>query len=101
MKQPLERLQNLHLFQFIFFRHENIRCPDEAEFRSYDVLMNLNSGDTLRTIQNLDKHIRDSPAIQLSLQIFTAINNNNYNRFFKLVRQATLLQGESLPQQVL
>ena len=71
---------------------EGQQCPNEAEFRAYDVLLNLNDGDTLRRIQTLDSDIRTSPEILFAIKVLTAVNNNNYVRFFKLVRQATLLQ---------
>lgn len=33
---------------FLLSRLENQNCPNEAEFRAYDILLNLNEGDTLR-----------------------------------------------------
>ncbi len=71
---------------------ESVTCPNEAEFRTYDVLMNLNDGDTLRNIQTLALEVRTSPSIKFAIDALTAVNNNNYVRFFKLVKQATLLQ---------
>ena len=72
---------------------EGQKCPNEAEFRGYDVLLKLNDGDTLRSIQTLDMEIRTSPEINFALEALTAINNNNYVRFFKVVERATLLQA--------
>ena len=41
-------LQTLkELYHDLAVKH-NIYCPNEAEFRAYKVLMNLNEGDTLR-----------------------------------------------------
>ena len=74
-------------------KHEDIKCANEPEFRAYEVLMNLNEGDTIRAILTLEKWVRDSPEIKLVLGIFMALNNNNYVKFFKLVRKASLLQG--------
>ena len=62
---------------------EGKKCPNESEFRGYDVLLKLNDGDTLRIIQTLDTEIRTSPEIKFALEALTAINNNNYVRFFK------------------
>ena len=73
---------------------EGRKCPNEAEFRAYDVLMNLNDGDTLRSIQTLDMDVRTSAEIKFALEALTAVNNNNYIRFFKVVRKASLLQGK-------
>ena len=36
----------LNYFFFSFFK--GITCPREAEFRAYDILLNLNEGDILR-----------------------------------------------------
>ena len=43
--------------------------------------MNLNDGDTLRAIQTLEKEVQESQQIRLALDIFTALNSNNYVRF--------------------
>ena len=68
-------------------------CPNEPEFRSYEVLLNMNDGDTLRRVQNLDPWVRQSSEISFSLKIMSSLYNNNYVKFFKLVGEATLLQG--------
>ena len=71
-----------------------MRCPNEPEFRAYGVLLKLNDGDTLRSVQTeLDEWVRQSPQMTFALKVFSAVNNNNYVKFFKLVRQASLLQG--------
>ena len=72
---------------------EGTRCPNEPEFRAYEVLLNMNDGDTLRRVQNLEPWIRESSEITFALKVLTSISTNNYVRFFKLVRSATLLQG--------
>ena len=71
---------------------EGQECPNEAEFRSYGVLLNLNQGDTLRSIQTLALEVRTSPEIKFAMKVLTAVNTNNYVKFFKLVRESTLLQ---------
>ena len=56
--------------------------------------MQLNDGDTLRSVQTeLEEWVRQSPEMAFALKVFSALNNNNYVKFFKLVRQASLLQG--------
>ena len=71
-----------------------LRCPNEPEFRAYGVLLQLNDGDTLRSVQTeLEEWVRQSPDMAFALKVFSALNNNNYVKFFKLVRQASLLQG--------
>ncbi|HIE75452.1 MAG TPA: hypothetical protein EYP93_04470, partial [Gammaproteobacteria bacterium] len=69
------------------------RCHNEAEFRAYDVLLNLNDGDTLRKVQTLEPHILFGDEIRFVVMILAALVDNNYVKFFKLTRQATLLQG--------
>lgn len=72
---------------------EGTRCPNEPEFRAYEVLLNMNDGDTLRSVQNLESWIRESSEITFALKVLTSLSNNNYVKFFKLVKKATLLQG--------
>ena len=72
---------------------ESVRCPNEPEFRSYEVLLNLNDGDTLRRVQNLEPWVRQSSEITFALKVLTSLSNNNYVKFFKLIRKSTLLQG--------
>ncbi|XP_072117275.1 germinal-center associated nuclear protein isoform X1 [Mobula birostris] len=68
-------------------------CENEAEFRGYHVLLNLNEGDILREIQQFRPVIRNSPEVKLAVQAFAALNSNNYVRFFKLVRAASYLNA--------
>ncbi len=66
----------------------------EPEFRAYEILMNLNDGDTLRKAQELDERVRNSPEVRFALDALGSVGSNNYVRFFRLVRtRATLLQG--------
>ncbi|XP_051874599.1 germinal-center associated nuclear protein isoform X3 [Pristis pectinata] len=68
-------------------------CENEAEFRSYHVLLNLNEGDILREVQQFRPVIRNSPEVKLAVQAFAALNSNNYVRFFKLVKAASYLSA--------
>ena len=70
-----------------------MRCPNEPEFRAYAVLLKLNDGDTLQSIETLPHWVRSSPDIRFALTVYSSLNTNNYVKFFKLVRQSTLLQG--------
>ena len=72
---------------------EEVICPREHEFRAYDVLMNLNQGDTLREVQTLGAHLRYHDRVRFALKCFAALNSNNYVSFFKLVRKATFLEA--------
>ncbi|KAK5890784.1 hypothetical protein CesoFtcFv8_014270 [Champsocephalus esox] len=69
----------------------NIYCPLEAEFRLYSVLVKLNDGDILREIQQFRDDVRNSPEVKFAVQVFTAVNSNNFVRFFKLVKGASYL----------
>ena len=72
---------------------EGTYCPQEHEFRAYDVLMNLNQGDTLREVQTLGEELRYNDRVRFSLKCFSALNSDNYVSFFKLVRKATFLEA--------
>ncbi|KAJ8247072.1 hypothetical protein GJAV_G00258440 [Gymnothorax javanicus] len=70
-----------------------IYCPCEAEFRQYNVLLKLNDGDILREVQQFRPEVRNSPEVHFAVQAFAALNNNNFVRFFRLVRAASYLSG--------
>ncbi|KAH9508133.1 hypothetical protein Btru_054821 [Bulinus truncatus] len=72
---------------------KQIFCPNEAEFRGYMVLMNLNEGDTLREIQQLRSEIRASVSINFAVKAYNALNANNYVRFFRLIKQSSFLNA--------
>uniref|UniRef100_A0A8C4IA11 Germinal-center associated nuclear protein n=1 Tax=Dicentrarchus labrax TaxID=13489 RepID=A0A8C4IA11_DICLA len=69
----------------------NIYCSREAEFRLYNVLLKLNDGDILREVQQFRDEVRNSPEVKFAVQAFTAVNSNNFVRFFKLVKGASYL----------
>ncbi|KAK1902941.1 Germinal-center associated nuclear protein [Dissostichus eleginoides] len=69
----------------------NIYCPLEAEFRLYSVLVKLNDGDILREVQQFRDEVRNSREVKFAVQVFTAVNSNNFVRFFKLVKGASYL----------
>ncbi|CAH1255439.1 MCM3AP [Branchiostoma lanceolatum] len=66
-------------------------CSNEGEFRAYELLLNLNQGDILREVQQLRPEVRNSPQMKFALQVFSALNNNNFVRFFKLLWAAPYL----------
>ncbi|KAL8566161.1 hypothetical protein ACOMHN_041316 [Nucella lapillus] len=73
-------------------RH-GLYCPNEAEFRAYIVLMNLNEGDTLREVQQFRSEVRSSAEIGFAVKAYSALYSNNYVRFFRLVRSASFLNA--------
>ncbi|XP_064632877.1 germinal-center associated nuclear protein-like [Lineus longissimus] len=86
-------LQTLKELYYDLENKQGIRCPNEAEFRGYMILMNLNEGDTLREVQQLPDEIRTSPAVKFAVETYHALDSNNYIRFFKLVKKVTFLQA--------
>ncbi|KAH3816579.1 hypothetical protein DPMN_118097 [Dreissena polymorpha] len=82
-------LQTLREFYADLEKKQKVFCENEAEFRAYTVLMNLNEGDILREVQQLRPSIRSSEPIKFALQAYFALNNNNYIRFFRLVKEAS------------
>uniref|UniRef100_F7DJT5 Germinal-center associated nuclear protein n=1 Tax=Monodelphis domestica TaxID=13616 RepID=F7DJT5_MONDO len=73
--------------------NKGILCASEAEFRGYNVLLNLNKGDILREVQQFQPKVRNSPEVKFAVQAFAALNSNNFVRFFKLVRAASYLNA--------
>ncbi|XP_031824113.1 trichohyalin-like isoform X1 [Sarcophilus harrisii] len=72
---------------------EGTSCRREAEFQAYAILLALNQGDVLRQVQQLQPHVCNSPEVKFAIQAFTALNSNNYVRFFKLVQAASYLNA--------
>ncbi|VDM40686.1 unnamed protein product [Toxocara canis] len=65
----------------------------EAEFRAYDVLLNLNDSNILREVLTYRRDIRESPEIRLALRLFSCVQSGNYVRFFRLLKEkAAFLQ---------
>ncbi|NXU55150.1 GANP protein, partial [Turnix velox] len=73
--------------------NKGIYCESEAEFRGYNVLLNLNKGDILREVQQFRSEVRNSPEVRFAVQAFAALNSNNFVRFFKLVQAASYLNA--------
>lgn len=72
---------------------KGVRCPNEPEFRCYDILLNLTDSDVLREIKHLRTEIRDSPQVSFAVKAFFAITGNNYMKFFKLVQSTSYLNA--------
>lgn len=72
---------------------KRIRCTNEAEFRGYVILLNLNDTNFLWELKQLPQDIQQSKEIQFAIQVYLAIENNNYIKFFQLVRTTTYLNA--------
>lgn len=86
-------LQSLkHMYEDLYFK-KSITCPNEAEFRCYQILLNLNNGDILREITEFRLEIRESKEVKFALEVLRALNSTNYVRFFKLLHSGSYLMA--------
>ncbi|XP_020292247.1 uncharacterized protein LOC109858934 [Pseudomyrmex gracilis] len=74
-------------------RVKGITCENEAEFRAYVVLLNLNNGNFLYDLQQLPRSVQNSPEVQFAIKVYFALDSNNYYKFFQLVRETTYLNA--------
>ncbi|XP_057308936.1 germinal-center associated nuclear protein-like isoform X2 [Hydractinia symbiolongicarpus] len=74
-------------------KEKSMPCKNEAEFRCYQILLNLNNGDILREVMAFSQNVRDSYPVQFALQVFSSVQENNYIKFFKLLRQTSYLNA--------
>lgn len=70
-----------------------IRCPNEAEFRAYVVLLNLHDSNFLWEVKQLREEIRQSSEIQFAIKVYQAVESSNYVKFFTLVRSTTYMNA--------
>lgn len=68
-------------------------CPNEPEFRAYIVLLNLQDSNFLWEVKQLPVAIQQSTEVRFGIDVFKALEQNNYVRFFKLVRRTTYMNG--------
>uniref|UniRef100_A0A183CIJ8 PCI domain-containing protein n=1 Tax=Globodera pallida TaxID=36090 RepID=A0A183CIJ8_GLOPA len=73
---------------------KQIFCANEPEFRAYDILLNLSDFNVHSQVLSYRAVVRDDPKVQLALSLSSALQNNNYIRFFRLVQfQSAFLQA--------
>lgn len=72
---------------------KGINCPNEAEFRGYVILLNLNDANFMWEIKDLSEKIINSEPVRFAIEVSLALSMNNYVRFFKLIRSATYLNA--------
>lgn len=82
----------------------NVRCPNESEFRAYHILTRLRDPDVLRHVQTLRPDVRRSFSVLRALDLYRFAQRSNeeigrfkppncegsqnlYSRFFSLIRQ--------------
>ncbi|KAL3273963.1 hypothetical protein HHI36_015385 [Cryptolaemus montrouzieri] len=72
---------------------KRIECPNEAEFRAYIILLNLNDGNFMWEVQKLRLEIQKSEEVKTAIKIYSALDKNNFIKFFKLVHVSTYLNA--------
>lgn len=72
-----------------------VPSPNETEFRSYIILLNLNQSDILSEILHWAPEIRISSHVKFALAVYNAYNSRNYVKFFRLFKSkdCTYLQA--------
>lgn len=69
-------------------------CKNEAEFRSYFLLYQLDNKDvTQATLATLAPEVLQSPEIRLVLEVMKSRKNQNYARFFRVFKEADYLHA--------
>lgn len=86
-------LQSLKDFYHDLSQSHGIVCPNEPEFRAYEILINLTDSDILREVKHLRRDIINSPQVKFAIDSFFALSSNNFVRFFKLVKSTTYLNA--------
>ncbi|XP_074607100.1 germinal-center associated nuclear protein-like isoform X2 [Acropora palmata] len=86
-------LQTLKQFYGDLLKDKGIACPHEAEFRAYDILLNLNEGDILREVMTFRAEVQKSTEVGFAMDVFYALNSNNFVRFFRLLRNSAYLSA--------
>lgn len=74
-------------------RQKQIVCENEAEFRAYVILLNLNNGSFMFEFQTLPTSIQHSKEVKFAYDVYSAVTMNNYIKFFKLVSKSTFLNA--------
>ncbi|GJQ80915.1 hypothetical protein Trydic_g4732 [Trypoxylus dichotomus] len=72
---------------------KNESCSNEPEFRAYVILLNLNDANFMWEVQQLQKEIQKSKEVQFALKVYSALDKNNYVRFFNLVKSTSYLNA--------
>ncbi|KAI4497268.1 hypothetical protein M0802_007752 [Mischocyttarus mexicanus] len=85
-------LQSLK-YMYHDLRVKGITCQNEPEFRGYIILLNLNNGNFMSDFQQLPASIQKSPEVKFAIHTYSALESNNYYKFFKLVSQTTFLNA--------
>lgn len=74
-------------------RVKGVVCKNEAEFRGYIILLNLNDGNFMWDLQRLPADIQKSREVRFAIDVYSSIESHNFSKFFKLVKQTTYLNA--------
>ncbi|XP_058128101.1 uncharacterized protein LOC131291163 [Anopheles ziemanni] len=74
-------------------RQQQIQCPDEPEFRAYMMLLYLNEGNFQSELRELSATIIHSEPVQFALSVHLTLVQNNYVRFFAMVRNTSYMNA--------
>ncbi|XP_076750838.1 RRM_XMAS2 and SAC3_GANP domain-containing protein xmas [Xylocopa sonorina] len=85
-------LQSLK-YMYHDLRVKGINCKNESEFRAYIILLNLNNGNFMWDLQRLPTCVQKSSEVRFAMEIYSALESNNYNKFFKFVKKTTYLNA--------
>ncbi|CAD6241347.1 GSCOCG00002673001-RA-CDS [Cotesia congregata] len=83
-------------YMYADLREKGIVCKNEAEFRAYIILLNLNNSNFMWDLQTLPESIRKSPQVNFAIRVHGSIQAKNWIKFFKLVRSTTYLNASIL-----
>ncbi|XP_022703660.1 uncharacterized protein LOC111268761 [Varroa jacobsoni] len=90
-KENLTKCLKSLKYSYADLKVQNVRCPNEAEFVAYEILLNLKEGFIAKMITDLEPELRRNALVRLSIAAMNAFESGNYRRFFKIVRQAPYL----------
>ncbi|KAM3721943.1 Germinal-center associated nuclear protein [Dirofilaria immitis] len=72
---------------------KGILYSSEAEFRAYEIMLNLSDSNVFRQALTYRREILEAGSVRLAIRLFTCLQNQNYVRFFRLLKNdATYLQ---------
>lgn len=83
--------ESLYILTHIYdsLNKKTICCPNEAEFRAYTVLLNLNDNGILSQVLQMDRNVQQSKQIQFALSVQMSVASDNTDKFFLLISKAT------------
>jgi len=78
-----------HLYDDL--RKQGVQCPNEPEFRAYQIMMHLNEGDVLSDAQQKPEWIFRSSPVQFALKVHNCVFQKNFVGFFRMVKSSSYM----------